>query len=183
MDSYLSKQINKIPISLVHHKYDRLILVKGIENEKSYSINSIINELESCLFNSGKLLNCDSIRGFAKDILNKRFLKDQRISGDLLEKSSLLFRLTDMADSRYNFSQALYSLASTKRCNSFKRIIEKALDLYKDWISLKNIIVKGYISGQVTVNLHRASELLNKIAIKEENVLNELQMMGKELEE
>lgn len=106
LDSYLSKQINKIPISLVHHKYDRLILVKGIENEKSYSINSIINELESCLFNSGKLLNCDSIRGFAKDILNKRFLKDQRISGDLLEKSSLLFRLTDMADSRYNFSQA-----------------------------------------------------------------------------
>ena len=183
LDSYLSKQINKIPISLIYHEYDRLILVKGIENEKSYSINIIIKELESCLFNSGKLLNCDSIRGFAKDILSNRFLKDQRVSGDLLEKSNLLFRLTDVADSRYNFSQALYSLATTKRCDAFSKTTEKVLDVYEYWKLLKNIIVKGYISGRVIMSFHKASELLNKIAVKEENILNELQMIGKESEE
>lgn len=179
LDSYLSNKIQKIPIPLVYRKFDRLILINKISKEKSYSINNIMEDIQKYLLNSGKKFSCDTIRNFSKDIMNTRFFVDQKVTGHVLENSNFLFRLTDVANSRYNFLQGLIYLKNKLNLDNLNDSLEKTYNVYKDWNILKRILVKGYISGRVTESLKRASDLLKRIADNEETLLVELDLISK----
>lgn len=179
LDSYLSNKIQKIPISLIYSTFDRLIFVNKISKEKSYSISNIIENMKKCLLNSGKKFSCDAIRCFSKDIMNTRFLVDQKATGHVLENSNFLFRLTDVANSRYNFLQGLIYLKEKLSLDNLDDILENTYNVYKEWNTVKQILVKGYISGRVTESIKRASDLLKKIADNEENLLVELDLISK----
>lgn len=104
---------------------------------------------------------------------------DQKVTGHVLENSNFLFRLTDVANSRYNFLQGLIYLKNKLNLDNLNDSLEKTYNVYKDWNILKRILVKGYISGRVTESLKRASDLLKRIADNEETLLVELDLISK----
>lgn len=179
IDSYLSHDIEKIPISALYNKYDRLVLIDHIEQNKNYSLNSVIEKLVLCLSKSGKSSNCNTIRNFAQDITNQRFLVDEKIKGTVLGNSNFLFRLTDIVNCRYNFLQALNYMKDKFELYNMDSILSETYNVFKDWGFVKNIIMKGYISGKVTDSLKRASEALLKIADSEEVLLRQLILLSK----
>ena len=138
-----------------------------------------MEDIQKYLLNSGKKFSCDTIRNFSKDIMNTRFFVDQKVTGHVLENSNFLFRLTDVANSRYNFLQGLIYLKNKLNLDNLNDSLEKTYNVYKDWNILKRILVKGYISGRVTESLKRASDLLKRIADNEETLLVELDLISK----
>lgn len=178
LDSYLSDNVQKIPIDIIFNKHDRLVLVKKLEEEKDFSIDSVINNLILCLSNSGKSECCDGIRNFSKDIIRKKFLVDKNVSGTILENSNFLFRLTDIANSRYNFLQGLTYLIEKFRLNNMDDVLEETYNVFIEWEIIRRIITRGYISGRVSNSLQRAAEKLKEIADKEEDILNKLKIIG-----
>lgn len=178
LDSYLSDNVQKIPIDIIFNKHDRLVLVKKLEEEKVFSIDSVINNLILCLSNSGKSECCDGIRNFSKDIIKKKFLVDKNVSGTILENSNFLFRLTDIANSRYNFLQGLTYLNEKFRLNNMNYVLEETYNVFIEWEIIRRMITRGYISGRVSSSLKRVAEKLEEIADKEEDILNKLKIIG-----
>lgn len=178
IDSYLSNEVQKIPISNVYNKYDRLILIEKVTPKRKISLNFILDKLMLCLSHSGKDRNCDAIRKFANSITNPRFMINDRATIHMIENSNLFFRLTDIANCRYNFLQALICLKESFKITNMEDILEETYYVYENWKNVKGVLLKGYISGRVSKSLERASAILNKIADNEEIILNKLLLLN-----
>lgn len=174
MDSYLSNEVIKVPISIVIEKCTKLYVVNDVYKERKCDFNAVIEEISLCLSNSGKASSCDKIRMFSHDILDKKFPTDNKKKVTDIGKSNFLFRLTDVANSRYAFLNGLHFLQEKISNIDLSTELEIALGLYKNWEKTKNIIIKGYLSGKIIPSLESAAALINKIASEEELVFNRL---------
>lgn len=169
LDNFLSEKIQKIPIKTIVEHTERLIRVTRIDRKKEFDMKEVVKILVKCLSKTGKSDNCNQIRNFAEDI--QRVNVEKKVSYKELEKSNLIFRISDMSWSRYNFAQGLSSLYNIFGIEQINAAAEISLEASSDWSKVKALIVKGYLKNNMKMQLKTLSDILYRVADSEEQVM------------
>lgn len=171
-DSFLSNKIQTIDISCLYEKVE-YILIYSISEEGQISFDMSRDNFFKCLDYNSKNKNSDLYH-----FINNASILFENIKGTNPNNNSVIFQLSRVCWSRYNFMKSLeyfHDIYGNERLDNIKIYFNIIIDT---WTKLKNIFIRAALISNVQ-QLNKYSENFIKTIIETESVIqNYLEMQN-----
>lgn len=170
-DGFLNSEIQAIDVNFLYNKVEYMLVYSVLENYEIFFENSLNNFFDCLDYNSRTKENDLYL------LVNSIITLFDKISVSDPNNNMIIFQLSRVCWSRYNFMKSLEYFSDKFMVDLFVNIIKYFGTLIDTWIKLKNLLIKSFIIGN-NQQIYNHGEKLIKIIAEYENIIeNEFKML------